>query len=99
MIINSLTHTPCVREVSEARRPSWKLTAWRLPWFCRIRLEDRARGAPTGPDVPVPNPDAISTERSPTAAAERGGVGLDDDFRQLSDEAPSDGLITIPERK
>lgn len=52
-----------------------------------------------GPEVPVPNPDARSAERSPTAAAERGGVGFEDDFRQLSDEAPSDGLITIPELK
>lgn len=85
-----------MRDVSEARRPSWKLAAWRLPWFCRMRLEDRARVAPRGPDVPVPNPGAISLEKS--AAVERGGVRFDDDFRQLSDDAPSDGLITIPGR-
>lgn len=52
-----------------------------------------------GPDIAVPNPDGINAEKSPTAVAERGGVGFEDDFRQLSDDAPSDGLITIPERK
>ena len=87
-----------MRDVSEARRPSWKLTACRLPWFCRSRLEERARGAPTGPDAPGPIPEASRAERSPDAAADRAGAGLDEDFRQLSEEAPSEGLMTIPER-
>ncbi len=83
--------------MSEALRPSWKLAASILPWFCKRRLEERARSIPAGADGSGPILEASSDERSPTVV-ERAGSGFEEDFRQLSEEAPSDGLTTIPER-
>lgn len=88
-----------MRDVSEARRPSWKLAACRLPWFCRSLLEEKARGAPTGPEAPGLIPVDNKAERSPTAVADKAGAGLEEDFRQLSEEAPSEGLMTIPGKR
>lgn len=86
--------SPCVREVSEALRPSWKLAASMLPWFCKSRLEERVRGVPAGAKAPGPVPEMSRDERSSTAV-ERAGLGFEEDFRQLSEEAPSEGLTTI----
>lgn len=58
-------------------------------------MEERARGAPIGPEAPGPIPEDNKAERSATAAADKAGAGLEDDFRQLSEEAPSEGLMTI----
>ena len=52
-----------------------------------------------GPEAPGQSPEDNRDERSPAAAADRAGAGLDEDFRQLSEEAPSEGLMTIPERR
>jgi len=90
-------NSPCVREVSEALRPSWKLAASMLPWFCKSRLEERVRGVPAGAKAPGPVPEMSSEERSFTAV-EKAGLWFEEDFRQLSEEAPSEGLTTIPER-
>lgn len=85
---------PCVREVSDALRPSWKLAASMLPWFCKSKLEERARGVPAGPKAPGPVPEMRREEKSPTTG-ERGGLVFEEDFRQLSEDAPSEGLTTI----
>lgn len=84
-----------MREVSEALRPSWKLAAGRLPCAWGRRWEERARGAPVGSRAPPSAPEAKSADMSPIAACTV-GAGLDEDFRQLSEEAPSEGLTTIP---
>lgn len=84
-----------MREVSEARRPSWKLAAGRLPWAWGRRWEERARGAPAGSRVPPSAPEDKSVDISPAAACKE-GAGLDEDFKQLSEQAPSEGLTTIP---
>lgn len=81
--------------MSEARRPSWKLAEGRLPWAWGRRWEERARGAPAGRRAPPSAPEARSVDISPIAAC-KVGAGLDEDFRQLSEEAPSEGLTTIP---
>lgn len=86
---------PCVREVSEALRPSWKLAGGRLPWAWGRRWEERARGAPADSRAPPSAPEARSVATPPTAAC-KVGAGLEEDFRQLSEEAPSEGLTTIP---
>lgn len=86
---------PCVREVSEALRPSWKLAAGRLPCAWGRRWEERARGPPAGSWAPPLASETRSVDISPRAAC-NAGAGLDEDFRQLSDEAPSEGLTTIP---
>lgn len=86
-----------MREVSEALRPSWKLAAGRLPWAWGRRWEERARGTPVGSSALPSAPEARRVDISPIAAC--GGAGLDDDFRQLSEEAPSEGLTTIPTEK
>ena len=87
---------PCVREVSDARRPSWKLAGGRLPRAWSSRVEDWVRGVPTGARVPGP---AMQARRS-SAGVDRPGLPMEDeDFKQLSEEAPSEGLTedtTIP---
>lgn len=84
-----------MREVSEALRPSWKLAAGRLPWAWGKRWEERVRGAPAGSRAPLSNPEARSVDMSPIVAC-KVGAGLDEDFRQPSEEAASEGLTTIP---
>lgn len=84
-----------MREVSEARRPSWKLAAGRLPWAWGRRCEERVKGAPADSRAPLSAPEARSVDMSPIAACRVGAV-VEEDFRQLSEEAPSDGLTTIP---
>lgn len=81
--------------MSEALRPSWKLAAGRLPWAWGWRWEERARGAPADSRVPPSAPEARGFEVSPRTPC-KDGAGLDEDFKQLSDEAPSEGLTTIP---
>lgn len=87
-----------MREVSEALRPSWKLAAGRLPWAWGRRWEERFKGVPVGSRALLSAPEARSVDISPIAACKE-GAGLDEDFRQLSDEAPSEGLTTIPKTR
>lgn len=61
-------------------------------------MEDKVSGVPAGAKVPGPIPEMRSVERSPIAL-ERVGFGLEEDFRQLSEEVPSEGLTTIPVRE
>lgn len=81
--------------MSEALRPSWKLAAGRLPWAWGKRWEERARGAPAGRRAPPSAPEVRSVDISPVVTSGE-GAGLDEDFKQLSEEAPSEGLTTIP---
>lgn len=83
--------------MSEALRPSWKLAAGRLPWAWGWRWEERARGVPAHSKAPPSTPEASGPEippRTPCIDA----AGLDEDFKQLSEEAPSEGLTTIPKK-
>lgn len=84
--------------MSEALRPSWKLAAGRLPWAWGRRWEERFKGVPVGSRALFSAPEARSVDISPIAACKE-GAGLDEDFRQLSDEAPSEGLTTIPKTR
>lgn len=54
------------------------------------------KGAPMGSRALLSAPEARRLDISPMAACKE-GAGLDEDFKQLSDEAPSEGLTTIPE--
>lgn len=84
--------------MSEALRPSWKLAAGRLPWAWGWRWEERAKGAPADSKAPPSAPEARGVEISPRTLC-KDGAGLDEDFKQLSDEAPSEGLTTIPKKQ
>lgn len=86
---------PCVREVSEARRPSWKLTAGRLPWAWGRRWEERVRWVSAGSRAPLSAREARSVDIPPIASC-KVWAGLDEDFRQPSEEAPSEGQTTMP---
>lgn len=85
-----------MREVSEALRPSWKLAAGRLPWAWGMRFEEMFKGVPVGSRALLSAPEARRLDTPPMAACKE-GAGVDEDFKQLSDEAPSEGLTTIPE--
>lgn len=61
-------------------------------------MEDKASCVPAGTKAPGPVPETKSVERSPIPL-DRVGFGLEEDFRQLSEEAPSEGLTTIPVRE
>lgn len=78
---------------------TWKLAAGRLPWIWGRRWEERARGAPAGRRPPSLAPQAGGVDTSPPVGACRVAMGLEDDLRQLSEEAPSEGLTTIPMRQ
>lgn len=84
--------------MSEALRPSWKLAAGRLPWAWGWRWEERARGAPADSKAPLSAPEASGLEISPRTPCDN-VAGLDEDFKQLSEEAPSEGLTTIPKKQ
>lgn len=56
------------------------------------------KGAPVGSRALPSAPEARRLDISPMAACKE-GAGLDEDFKQLSDEAPSEGLTTIPEHE
>lgn len=84
-----------MREVSEALRPSWKLAAGRQAWPWGRRWEETVRGAPAGSRAPLLFPEARRVDISPRASR-KVGTALDEDFRQPSEEAPSEGQTTIP---
>lgn len=54
------------------------------------------KGVPVGSSALLSAPEARRLDIPPMAACNE-GAGLDEDFKQLSDEAPSEGLTTIPE--
>lgn len=83
-----------MRDVSDALRPSWKLAAGRLPCVWGKRWAERAREVPGGSRPPRSFPEARSVDMPPITACIV-GFWLDEDFRQLSEEAPSEGLTTI----
>lgn len=56
------------------------------------------KGAPVGSRDLLSAPEARRADTPPMAACME-GAGLDEDFKQLSDEAPSEGLTTIPEHE
>lgn len=78
--------------MSEALRPSWKLAAGRLPCVWGTRWAEWAREVARGSRPPYSFSEARSVDM-PTACIV--GFWLDEDFRQLSEEAPSEGLTTI----
>jgi len=84
-----------VRDVSEALRPSWKLAAGRLPCVWGRRWAERASDVPGGSRPPRSVSEARNVDMPPTADCIE-GFWLDEDFRQLSEEAPSEGLTTMP---